>query len=337
MTPRRVHEASLRPDRLEISRLFWAVGVSIALHLLFYGGYELGKKFDIWQAVHLPDWLQKALVLGSGLDEERKQPPPPPQEVSLMFVDVNPQLASAEPPENPKFYSDKSSEAANPEMDQETDMPKITGEHTDVVKAQDVDRSKFDPLQPAIPQAEKEQEPEAARPRTPQPVGDLAIAKPETELRKDQGTAEQARPRTVREALSRQNRNQLVGEKMKQEGGVRRMQVDAGFDVMASPLGNYDLMLVEAVQQRWYDLLDAIKYSFDRHGKVVVSFRLHYDGKITDVQVLENTVDERKEGMLGYLCQKAILDPAPYPRWPTEIRRLIDKDHRDSSFTFNYR
>src|SRR5690606_1753051 len=118
MTPRRVHDESLRPDRLELSRLFWAIAVSIVFHLLCFGGYELGKKYNVWEAVRMPVWLQKALAATAPLKKpETTTPAEVPQEIPLMFVDVNPQLASPEPPEAPKFYSSANSEAANAEMD----------------------------------------------------------------------------------------------------------------------------------------------------------------------------------------------------------------------------
>ncbi|MBC8096921.1 MAG: hypothetical protein H7Y43_14030, partial [Akkermansiaceae bacterium] len=325
MTGRRTQEGSLRPDRLEFSRLFWAIGISLAVHLLCYGGYKAGKKLGVWQALKLPAWVEKVRQLTS-MVEPAKQPQEP-REAPLMFVDVNPQAAIAEPPKNAKFYSDKNSEAANPDMDRESEVPKLTGKQTDVVKAEDVNRSRFEPLQPAFPRAEQEQQPEQVKPRTQQPVGDLSMAKPETETRTGQGTAEQARPRTVQEAKARQNRNQLVGQKMKQEGGVNRMRVTPSFDTKATALGNYDQAMIEAISQRWFDLLDARNFSWDRYGKVVITFRQHQDGTVTNVEILENTVDERLHGMYGFICQQAVTQPAPFQRWPAEVRRMLDKDY----------
>jgi hypothetical protein len=334
MTPRRVHEASLRPDRLELSRLFWAIAISIGLHLMFYGGYQLARTLQL----QLPVWAQRVIDRVSALQTLQKQPERPPErEMSLIFVDVNPQLAVAEPPENTRFYSDKNSQAANPEMDRPTDVPKITGKQEDIIKAEDVNRARMERLQPAIPQTETEPQPEQLRLRTPQPVGDLAIAKPDTEPRKEEGTAEQARPRRLQEVRNQPNRNQLVGEKMKQEGGVNRLRIEAGFDAKASVLGGYDHAMIEAISQRWFDLLDTIRYSYDRNGKVVISFRLNHDGTVSDIQILENTVEEKLHGMLGFLCQKAVSEPAPYPRWPRDMRLTLGRDYRDLTFTFYYR
>lgn len=329
MTPRRVHESTLRPDRLALARLLWAVGISLVVHLLCYGGYELGKKYNVWSAIHVPAWLQKNKMISS-VNQQTRQPLP--QEVPLMFVDVNPQLATVEPPKNAKFYSSKNSQAANPEADQQADVPKITGEQTEMVKAEDVDRSKLDRLQPNFPNKKPEPEPEQAKPRTPQPAGDLAMAKPETQLRKEEGTAEHARPRTIKEALSRLNRNQLSGRKMKQEGGVNRHTEFTSLDAKATPFGDYDAAFIEAVESRWFGLLDNNPNANYRNGKVVLRFHLTYDGRITDMQVVENNVGET----LGLFCQKAITDPAPYAKWPRDMRLLLEKDYREIQFAFYY-
>jgi hypothetical protein len=45
----------------------------------------------------------------------------------------------------------------------------------------------------------------------------------------------------------------------------------------------------------------------------------------------ENSASE----VLGYLCEKAVLDPAPYTPWPIEMRRMIG-ENRPIQFTFYY-
>ncbi len=329
MTPGRVQEDSLRVGRLEMRRLAWALALSLALHLSGFGTYELGRHSSLWQKFHLPAWLQKVMLV---MAPKEPKTPPPDLEPPLMFVDVNPQVAVAQAPKNAKFYSDKNSQAANPDADKDTGIPKITGKQTDIVKAEDVSRSPFDKLQPAVPQAERDQPPQRAKPTTPTPPGDLAMAKPDVNLRKDTGTAEQSRPRTIREALLRQNRNQLAGEKMKQDGGVNRSHIEASFDVKATAFGAYDAAFIQAVEQRWFDLLDNMSYNGYRRGKVLVQFHLNYNGSISDLKVVEENVGLE----LSLMCQKAISDPAPYDKWPREMRLMVDKDYREIQFAFYY-
>ena len=245
-----------------------------------------------------------------------------------MFVDVNPAVSVAEPPKNPKFYSSRNSVAANPDADRETDMPKITGTQNEIAKTEDVQRSKFDKLQPVF--TPHDNAAEQPKPKSPAPVGDLVMAKPDPNLRQDNGSAE-SRPRTIGEALSR-HRDQLVGQKSKQDGGVHNSRIEASFDAKATPFGAYDAAFIEAVQQRWFDLLDNMSYDGYRRGKVVVQFHLNFNGQIGDMKI----IDENVGSALSLMCQKAIYDPSPYEKWPREMRLMVDKDYREIQFTFYY-
>ena len=65
---------------------------------------------------------------------------------------------------------------------------------------------------------------------------------------------------------------------------------------------------------------------------MVVEFRMNYDGRITDMRVIESDVGD----LLSYVCQAAIKDPSPYERWPSEMRRVMNGDSRVVRFTFFY-
>jgi len=328
----RMLDSSLRLDRPESSRLAWAFAISLAVHLFCFGGYRLGNQHGWWQAIHWPAWVTAARQSIAHL--LKKETPVPEtaveSEVPVMFVEVNPALATVEPPRNAKYYSDKNSRAANPEADVESNIPKITGSQTQVVRTEDVPRPKTFPLQPSPPGAEHLEE---TRAKPAPPPGDLVMAKPAPAPIKESGQANESRPRTLREARARQQQPMsLVGDKMKQEGGVKRQAIESSLDVIATPFGAYDRAIIEAVQNRWYYLLDSGNFARERTGKVVLEFRLHSDGKITDMIEVENTVDL----LLSLLCQKAIQDPAPYPAWPSDMRRKLGADYRDVRFTFYY-
>src|SRR6185437_6551515 len=102
----------------------------------------------------------------------------------------------------------------------------------------------------------------------------------------------------------------IAGEKMRQEGGVKRNRVLASFDAKSTAFGDYDAQIIAAIQQRWYDLLDNPVFATARPGKVTVEFRLNFDGRVTDMRVIESTVDD----MQSYDCQRAISEPSPYER-----------------------
>jgi len=95
--------------------------------------------------------------------------------------------------------------------------------------------------------------------------------------------------------------------------------------------GTYDTAMIDAIQQRWDDLLESRNFALDRTGKVTIEFTLHPDGRVSDVVMKETTVGET----LAYVCRLAITDPAPYMAWPNEMRLQVS-DPRRITFTFNY-
>ncbi len=153
-------------ERAESSRLLWAFVISLAVHVLVFGAYETGRKLEVWQRLHLPKWMQSHRMLTEVLKKKElaqlKPLEPRQPQVPLMFVDVSPAQAVAEPPKNPKGYSDRSSLAANPEATKITEIAKIDGKQTQVVRTEDVPRQKPVPLQPAPP-------PQASPPPQPKP------------------------------------------------------------------------------------------------------------------------------------------------------------------------
>jgi hypothetical protein len=319
-------EVSLRLDRFESNRLAWAFGISLAAHLIVWGGYEGGKKLGIWQSLAVPAWLQK-MVQAFAPPKAVSVVEPKIGEPPLVFIDVRDSQAEVEPPKNPVGYSDKNSLAASAVPDKDTNLPKLDGSQDKVPRTEDVERRPFDQLKPSRP-VETPTDEERAKPETAR--GDLTMGKPDVRLRPDTGKAERTKPRTLTEARLKNPTSQIPGPKMKQEGGTRRNSLDAGFDVAASPFGAYDRAFIAAVSQRWYDLLeDRVGY---QPGRVVVQFRLNYDGRITDVRTIENSTSD----LLGFLCQKAIIDPAPYEKWPREMRMQIGEDYRTIKFTFYY-
>jgi hypothetical protein len=260
------------------------------------------------------------------------------EEIPLIFVEVSPAQATAEPPKQAKFYSNQNSKAANKESDQDTNTPKIDGQRPELVKTEDVPREKFTPLQPTPPPAPpvpapKVKEPqEEAKPAPTYKPGDLTLAKPDPEPpKKAEGEAKHQRPKTVQEAKARlQQLNQLPGRKMKEDGGVRRLAIDS-LDAKASPFGDYDWGLVQAIQSAWFRLLEEQGYAADYRGKVMLRFRLHYDGSITELTIVENTAGS----IPGVICGNAIEKPTPYKSFPPDMRRVVG-DIRSIQFTFFY-
>jgi len=327
-----VPKGSLRLERAESSRLAWALIISLVCHGLVSGVYYTGERFHFWDLDHWPAWLRKSKILAVLLP--KKAPPPPqPQEVPLMFVDVSPAQATPQPPKDAKAYSDKNSQAANQQATEDSDIPKITGTQKEVVKTEDVPRQKFTPLQPALPAQPAQQEQAELKPRPALEPGDLAFAKPDPNPppKQDPGEAPHYRPRTLREALARQQDHRLPSQKMEQEGGVKRRLAITSIDAKATPFGAYDAALVEAISQCWFNLLEEQGYAADYRGRVVLQFQLHEDGRITDLTIAENTAGN----VAGLICQTAIDKPNPYPPFPSDMRRVVGET-RSIQFTFYY-
>ena len=307
---------SLRLNRFESERLVLALLISLAVHLMSWGGYEAGREFGWWQRIPWPAWLhhpakiqpQNPLLLA-----QNSEP--------ITFVEVNPDQATTEAPQKAKYYSSKNSIAANPDADRDTGTPKLNGKQTDAPQTETAPRPNFNKLQPQMPSDEQQQ----ASPKVD--TGDLTLGKPQESPEKN--NPEQQRPRTIREALAL---NHLQGLQMHQDGGVNRRALVPSFDTMSTPFGAYDAAIVEAIQQYWDDELDSQRFAQDRTGKVTLRFHLNYDGTVTDMQVLDNTVGE----LLCYVCQQAITGPAPYAPWPSDMRRMVGENFREITFTFYY-
>jgi len=332
---------SLRAEQADVNRLARGFVISVALHLLLAGTYYTGKRLNWWQNLSGHEWFHRPKLLTELLKKpSQQQNPPPAQQVPLVFVEVNPLQAAAEPPKDTQFYSDKNATAANPEADRETGLPKITGTQEQMVKTEDVPREQFRPLQPTPPVASQppppkpdpqEQPPEDQKPKPTMTPGDLAMARAAPDPIKSDGQAEQPRIRTIKEALARKKPSQRPGEKMKQEGGVRAIRPGASFDVKATSFGEYDALFIDAIAYRWYSLLDKRDYASDSRGKVMLQFVLHQDGRISDMKVAENTAGE----MLSLICMMAVQESSPFMPWPLEMRRVLGESRR-IQFTFYY-
>lgn len=323
-----------------------ALLISLLIHSGAYGFWKLGKHLHWWD--HQATWMLKLLqkkpkpmdlqqLIQKQLDDlaaaQQKR------EIPLTFVEVDPTTLVVEPPKDAKYYGALNATAANPDATVESVKPKVEGEQEKVVRTETV--SKAQPLQPAPPPEKTEpKKPEntlqpAEPPKAAENPGDLALSKPVEKVKPSDGSATEMgsaekpkdKPRTL--AVARAQKG-LAGEPMKQPGGVKQRGKIA-FDVKQTPFGAYDAAFIAAVQQRWFDLLDSTQFA-QRSGKVVLEFKLTYDGRILDLKVNGNEVGE----LLGLLCQRAITDPAPYPKWPSDMRRMVGGNYREVTFTFYY-
>lgn len=312
---------SVRISRLEGRRLAIALALSLAAHFLVWGGYEAGKHAGLWQELHWPKWLHPVA-------KTKPSAPPVVQNTEPeIFLDVS--QPSTEAPKTAKYYSDKNSRAANPDADHNSTVPKLNGKQTDVPKTQSAPRTQPVKAQSPPPTPPSKPSPQESQPKPAELAGNMTLAKLNPALNPNELHLE--RPRTLNEARARQEQSSPA-LLMQQEGGTHRRALVPSLDARATPFGAYDARFIAAVQQRWYDLLDSQQFAQDRSGKVTLRFHINYDGTITDMHQLENTVGD----LLGYVCQKAITDPAPYEAWPSDMRRMVGENYREITFTFYY-
>ncbi len=227
------------------------------------------------------------------------------KEPALTFIEVNVEQPAVEAPKDAKFYG-----AANV-------LPAKAEEKPEAPK----------PLQPSIsppaPPPVAEIKPAETK------VSDLALAKPqgpgpkpiEVERKEEVVVTPLALKPTVPKPV----------EKVEGDKNIKRQDLTSSPGVKNTVVGGYDQRFIEIVQRRWDELIKQV--SSTRSGKVVVDFRLHHDGRVSEIAVRETNVDE----MQTLLCKKAISDPAPYPKWTSEIRKELRGDTRDVAFTFFYR
>ena len=339
-------------DELGSGMISRAFVVSLLLHFALVAGVELGRASGWWRHSLLskpgePSLIRQVIEEAARRAEQQQVPTVP--EAELIFVDADPAQAVEEPPENTKYYSAVSTRAANLDT-RNLEVPKIDGRQERVPKTADTmrpDPRALQPAPPAVPVREvaaaNQQAPpnqnqarpaEEERPMEQTP-GDMLLARtaprPQPAVEPAPPQAQPLpRPRTLAEARARQGI--IEAPRMRQDGGVRRHALDPGLDVKATPFGAYDALFVAAVQARWFNLLDERDYVGNQSGRVVVEFHLRRDGRITELRVVESQVNET----LAWLCQRAILDPAPYRPFPPDLVRLLHRDYRPVRFTFYY-
>jgi outer membrane biosynthesis protein TonB len=311
----RTGKITLRIGRTEVNRVVAALVLSVLVHALLWGGLAVSRHFKLSLRIPWPAWLQRVVT-------PSPPPPPPATREPYLFVDVREYQSVPNPPKDATRYSDRNAIAANPDVNKDQNEPRIEGEKNEQQNLEDANRrNKFDQLMPDPPKPEPAPEPDAAPKIAP---GPMTVAKADL-----QPPPERKRPRTIREAMLQ--KNQMPGRKSEQAGGAMQ-RANASFNVKATGFGAYDRMLIDAISDRWYNLLDNLSYDNYQQGKVVVQFTLSYRGDITDVRVAQNTVSD----MLSLMCEKAVRDPAPFGEWSREMRLAVGEDSRRITFTFFY-
>jgi hypothetical protein len=343
-----------------------ALVISLLLHL------NILLLVQVWpaliRATWVPSWIKP--VMAAVMPQQpppRAFPlkqPAQPEEIPLQFVEVDPSQATDQPVPDTKYMSTANTLAANPNPTKETGIPRIDGKREDSMKTFDtptiakaveavqaappppktMELAKIAPApRPATPKPLTKPEPKtdprpvSAKPATDKGETELATAtpvQPQTAEQEDaaaEATEQRHKPlKNVREAMAA--KGLIIGDRMKQDGGVQRAALDSSLNAKASPFGDYNYRMVQAVQSRWYELLDNQKFAFERSGRVVVKFMLNSDGTATQVKTEKSEVGET----YSLLCTLAIDQAQSFGPWPSELKRLMGRDSIEVTFTFSY-
>jgi hypothetical protein len=325
--------------------LLRALIVSVLLHLLIVCVWREGNAKGWWRNLAMPRWMQ--LVSKAMLPAAPKMPAvDAPSQSQLTFVEVDPALATPEPPKKPLFQAAKNTVAANREIKVPSETPNIDGLQEKYLKTTENTKPNPQPAAVPAPPPAPSVPQNVAQQNAPQKAlapGDLTTARPSDKPldgKADTEPADQAqpqpqpqpqpayqKPRTLDEARAK---NGNYGQLTRQAGGVPNIKPDPSLPAKGTPLGDYIQRMVTAVQTHWYQLLES--QSPDITGKVVLRFQLHPDGSVTDMQMVQNEVGP----LLEATCERAVLDPMPYGKWTHDMRLSLPSDSYQITFTFYY-
>lgn len=272
-----------------------AVAVSLGLHLLL-----------IWV---LPDSFQKVVAFVRPIEvltapvkiDEARLPP------KLRFIETNP-LANQAVPKTTPYTSSRNQTAAQPvpeKMPTNSPLPKSEGTSEQLRIAQgkprSIDQSQAAPAtQPSISMAAPVK---AAPPPGP---GKLAVQPAPTPA----PVPVAANPDRPRASVP----SGTYGLLLRRPVGVNRagtIAVDARF----SNYGDYTQRMLEAIQSSWWSIIERSRFEGLSRGNVIVRFRLHRDGTVTDTQVLGSEVTR----VMTLACKDAVMAPAPYDIWRADM------------------
>jgi outer membrane biosynthesis protein TonB len=286
----------VRPEEsIDLRSAAIAVAVSLGLHLLL-----------LWV---LPDSFQKVVAFVRPVEvltapvkiDEARLPP------KLRFIETNP-LANQAVPKTTPFTSSRNQTAAQPvpeKMPTNSPLPKSEGTSEQLRIAQGkprtIDQSQAAPApQPSISMA-------APAKATPPPGPGKAVVQPSPTPAPVPVAANPDRPRASVPSGT-------YGLLLRRPVGVNRAGTIA-IDARFSNYGDYTQRMLEAIQSSWWSIIERSRFEGVSRGNVIVRFRLHRDGTVTDAQVLGSEVTR----VMTLACKDAVMAPAPYDIWRADM------------------
>lgn len=328
-----------------------ALWASALAHLLLFIGLEALSEW----LKNRPESVQQTSQELALLENEEEEA----LDLSLIYVDVNPDTATDNAPENAEFYSSQNAEAADMADPSELDQPLIDGSQSDVMRLRNSPNSQAEQgAQATATEISNEAQASAGQPeakdetqQNPEDVGGwLGEVDPNSEIKSviaqeenvntktaqtpagdvngEKTPTPQRPPRTLAEAQMRQA--SMESEMTLQEGGVNKFSLEPSVNTVSTLYGEYDAYMFRIIEKHWHNIL---RSSTARGiGRVHMKFRLHRDGRITGLKIGSYETSQ----VLALFCQRAIQETAPHAPWPEEMVEEIGANFRDMEIDFHY-
>ncbi len=336
----------------EASHLTLAAVVTLAIHLAVAAGVIWGK------------WLKTPAIIANTKPKEHlvtvrlpAEPEPESKSNPHTFVPVDPNVATEQAPKKTENYSNANSLAANPETANK-ETPRIEGEQKNEKRSHADDASaasqqlaakptpaKPEASAPVIAPVILPKKPTAIRPAPPvltqsAESGALAPLRPfnppnlSNTVPVPAPKLNERRTPSLAQAQAQAGKGTLAGRPSPFEGGVQRKGPHS-LDVRLTGFGEYDARFIATIKAKWYKLLETRKLRYP--GRVMIDFVLHSDGRVTALQVRQNSITNAgATGIQEYCCRESILGSAPFERWPDTMRQKLKTDFRNCRITFHY-
>jgi outer membrane biosynthesis protein TonB len=308
-----VNGGGLKGQQFYLDSLVKAFAFSMALHLALFAGSELSRL--LFRRSISPRRTLNSLASSSVASPASSGKAP--REVSIVFIESSPirETGRAAP-----------AQTASADEAGATQRPPATAP----VETAPPESTTVSPLPNTLPQLASKTPPNTppeqsqAERTTPNAARDNAPSSPAS-------AAEKPNEKPVAENLAGRGQEKVAPTAVEPTvSAPRRPNIE--IDLKGAPFGNYDSKLIATVQKRWHQLLDQRKAGRDESGRVVVEFRLKYDGHVSDLKIVRREVDF----VPAWDCQRAVGDSAPFPPWPREMHRIIGANYRSVRFTFAY-
>ncbi|MBL9169709.1 MAG: hypothetical protein JNN07_18355 [Verrucomicrobiales bacterium] len=102
-------------------------------------------------------------------------------------------------------------------------------------------------------------------------------------------------------------------------------------DLNLSPFNDYDRVVITAIRKSWWRLCRKSAQT-SKTGRVVLTFKLRFDGTIGDLKVQRSEVPESQV----ILCKRAVLEAGPFKAWTKAMHEKVGADNRPVTMSFDY-